>query len=79
MDASILELRYKMKDVLQALQRREKVRILYHGKVKGEIIPSKSDVVIKTANHPLFGFTKDETDNPSETVAALRRRRTNAF
>ena len=79
MDASILDLRYKMNDVLQALNRREKVRILYHGKLKGEIIPSKSAVTIKTENHALFGLTKNETDNPSEVVATLRRRRANAF
>jgi hypothetical protein len=40
MEASILDLRYKMKEVLKALDRREKVRILYHGKEKGTIVPS---------------------------------------
>ncbi len=38
MEASVVDLRYKMKEVLEALERRETVRLLYHGKVKGEAI-----------------------------------------
>ncbi len=34
MTASVVELRYKMNDVLKALNRNEDVSILYHGKVK---------------------------------------------
>ncbi len=33
MKASIVDLRYKMKEILRALERRETVTILYHGKV----------------------------------------------
>ena len=76
MDASILDLRYKMKDVLKALDRRETVRILYHGRIKGEIIPSKSGDTLKTANHPMFGLaTEDESRRPVEVVADMRRSR----
>ena len=39
MQASILDLRYRMKEILQALERNETVEILYHGKRKGIIIP----------------------------------------
>ena len=39
MEASVVDLRYKMKDVLAALERREEIRIMYHGRVKGTIIP----------------------------------------
>lgn len=35
MQASILDLRYRMKEILQALERNETVEILYHGKRKG--------------------------------------------
>lgn len=79
MDASILDLRYKMRDVLKALDRREKVRILYHGKIKGEIIPAKSDTTVKTVNHAIFGLTENEEKDPSEIVSDLRRRRVNAI
>jgi len=34
MNASILDLRYKTRDILAALDNREPVTILYHGKTK---------------------------------------------
>lgn len=77
MDASILDLRYKMRNVLKALNRRERVRILYHGRVKGEIIPSKGNCKIKTYQHPLFGILKGEKGDPEEIVSKMRRRRYN--
>ena len=40
MKATIVDLRYRMKDVLRALDRREDVSILYHGKLKGTIRPN---------------------------------------
>ena len=77
MDASILDLRYKMRNVLNALNRRERVRILYHGRVKGEIIPFKGNSKIKSNQHPLFGMLKDEKGNPEEIVSNMRRSRYN--
>jgi len=74
MDASILDLRYKMRDVLKALNRRERVRIFYHGKIKGEIVPSKGKSLMKTVDHPIFGIEKDKT-NPVEIVSQMRRGR----
>ena len=79
MDASILDLRYKMRNVLNALNRREKVRILYHGRVKGEIIPVKGNRKIKSNQHPLFGILKGEKGSPEEIVAKMRRSRNNAL
>ncbi len=79
MEASILDLRYRMHDVIKALDKREKVRILYHGKIKGEIIPSKNRKGMKSIDHPLFGSLKKDTVNPSALVAAMRRRRTDAL
>jgi len=37
MKANVVDLRYKMNDVLKALDRNEQVTVLYHGKVKGII------------------------------------------
>jgi antitoxin (DNA-binding transcriptional repressor) of toxin-antitoxin stability system len=48
MEASIPDLRYKMKDVLSALDRREKVNILYHGKIIGVLIPSDGATLKKS-------------------------------
>ena len=79
MDASILDLRYKMRDVLKALDSQEKVRILYHGKIKGEITPPRTTVPLKTKDHPLFGSCASETRKPEEIVFEMRRRRSNGF
>jgi hypothetical protein len=75
MDASILDLRYKMKNVLGALNRREKVRILYHGRVKGEITPVKGKSNSKTSQHPIFGMLRGEKGDPVEIVSTMRRSR----
>ena len=48
MKATIVDLRYRMNDILKALERNEDVNILYHGKTKGVLTagtrPSKSKV-----------------------------------
>jgi hypothetical protein len=73
MDASILDLRYKMRDALNTLNRREKVWIFYHGKIKGEIIPSKAVSVVKTENHAIFGLAATNVDeDPAALVAQMR-------
>ncbi len=75
MDASILDLRYKMREVLKALSRREKVRILYHGKIRGEIVPPGNLEKNKTVDHPIFGMLKSEKEDPVEIVNKLRSKR----
>lgn len=59
MEASILDLRYRMKDVLKALERNEVVKILYHGKIKGKIFPCSEDKSAeknRTVDHPFYGM-----------------------
>lgn len=59
--ASIVDLRYKMRDVLKALDRNEQVTILYHGQEKGVIIPvvdKKRKKKVK--EHPFFGMSKSK-------------------
>jgi hypothetical protein len=75
MEASILDLRYKMHNVLKALGKRETVRILYHGRVKGEIVPFKSKSGLKTKEHPIFGILKGKHEKPENIVAKMRRSR----
>ena len=78
MDASILDLRYKMRNVLSALNRREKVRILYHGRIKGEIFPFKGNNMLKSSQHPLFGMLRSKKGGPEEIVSKMRRSRLHA-
>ena len=66
MKASVVDLRYKMKQVLQALRRNETVQVLYHGKVAGTIIPPQKSVQkIKIQSHPFFGMYKTRYKNQS--------------
>jgi antitoxin (DNA-binding transcriptional repressor) of toxin-antitoxin stability system len=75
MDATILDLRYRMKDVLKALERRETVRILYHGKVKGTIIPVTANPTRSVKDHPLFGSDRKNKKPVEEIMRDLRRGR----
>ena len=60
MKASIVDLRYKMKNILKALDKGEIVKILYHGKVKAIIHPLRNESKKKVKDHAFFGMSKDE-------------------
>ncbi len=62
MKASVVDLRYKMNDVLKALDRNEKVTILYRGKIKGILMPSDKRKKLKVSEHPFFGMSSSSTD-----------------
>jgi len=72
MQASIVDLRYRMKDVLRALERRETVTILYHGKVKGTIVPAERDAEPRVTDHPFFGMKADDGRPVERVVDELR-------
>lgn len=79
MKATVVELRYKMKEVLKALEQRENVTILYHGKVKGTIIPTKNDSIGKVEEHPFFGMSRNDSASVKELMDKLRGSRFDAF
>lgn len=73
MKASVVDLRYRMKEVLRALRRRETVEILYHGKTAGIITPpnhssKKKDI----AKHPFFGLRRHDKDSVDSIMDKLR-------
>ncbi len=71
MNASIVDLRYRTKQILEALERRETVSVLYHGKVKGRLVPTQSERK-KVQETAFFGMrAKDRTPVP-EVMRALR-------
>jgi len=81
MKASIVDLRYKMKEVLKALRRKEAVHILYHGKVMGIILPVKtSSGKKKSVTHLLFGMSKKKASQAEieKEMAKLRGSRFHA-
>lgn len=61
MKASVVDLRYKMNDVLKALDRNEKVTLLYRGKIKGVLMPAEPQKGLKMTEHPFFGMRSQET------------------
>lgn len=75
MKASIVDLRYKMSEVLSALDRRERVSILYHGKVKGVIVPVEGRPRVKASKHPFFGMASGEKKTVEEVMEKLREGR----
>lgn len=65
MKATIVDLRYRMSDVLRALDRNEDVDILYHGKTKGVIKSCRTRKAGHVSGHPFFGMRAS-----NDTVAA---------
>lgn len=76
MNASIIDLRYKTSDILAALDNREPVTILYHGKPKGTIIPiEETRPPQKVCNHPFFGMYAQDTNSVDDVMKELRGNR----
>ena len=78
MRATIVDLRYKMNDVLKALDRNEKVTVLYHGKIKGIIVPAKREERKRIIDHPFFGMSSQNNEKSVlEKLSDLRKSRYN--
>lgn len=56
MQATIVDLRYRMNDVLKALDRNEDVDILYRGKTKGVLMARAKCSGTKVSEHPFFNM-----------------------
>ena len=75
MNATIVDLRYNMKNVLRAIDRGETVTVLYRGKERAKltpITPAQSSGARKTKDQPLFGLWKDREDI-SDPASYVRR------
>ena len=74
MQATIVDLRYKMKEVLKALDRKEPVTIVYHGKEKGVIFPSgtREGKYQKSADHPFYGSARTDDADVATQMEELR-------
>lgn len=76
MKATVVDLRYKMNDVLKALDRNEKVTVLYRGKVKGVLVPAGERKRLKVTEHPFFGMASPAAGKSvDEVMDDLRRSR----
>ena len=64
-------------DILKALDRNEKVTILYHGKKRGEIVPNGSNKNDKIEEHPFFKMRAGKKSSVSQEMDKLRQGRYN--
>lgn len=71
MEATVVDLRYKMNDIIKALDRNEEVEILYHGKPKGTIIPTIAPPSMRVKDHPFFNMDAS-TESIDQTMDGLR-------
>lgn len=72
MKASIVDLRYRMKGVLRALDRNEEVTVLHRGTVKGTIVPAGSGRHIRVKDHPLFSSATRSRKTVEQQMDELR-------
>lgn len=78
MEATVVDLRYHMNDVLKALERNESVSVLYRGKVKGVIRPAVRPVSSKVRDHAFFGSCAAD-ESVETTMGRLRGGRYSAL
>jgi hypothetical protein len=68
-----VDLRYNMKDVLLSLDRNEEVKVYYHKKWVGTIVPARSKKGKKNImDHPFFGMHADEKKSVESQMEELR-------
>ncbi|MFN7921028.1 MAG: hypothetical protein U0Q16_13080 [Bryobacteraceae bacterium] len=80
MNATIIDLRYKMKDVLRMIDQGEAVTVLYRGKPKAMLTPifvDDSSSLTRVEEQPAFGMWKDNAAmaDPDAYVRKLREPR----
>ena len=73
MKASIVDLRYNMKDVLKALDRNESVTVFYHGKPRGVLVPATYEKTGNIVDHAFFGMFADKKESVSDEINSLRQ------
>jgi hypothetical protein len=78
MKDSIVDLRYKTREILEALERNESVTVLYHGRVKGVIQPAGKPPAAAVAEHPFFGMRADAAESVADELERLRQPRHSA-
>ena len=75
MKATAKDLRFRSKELLNAVKRGEEVIITYRGKPCSKLVPIKHEATKSPGKNELFGIWKDydETKNVEEYVSYLRK------
>jgi antitoxin (DNA-binding transcriptional repressor) of toxin-antitoxin stability system len=71
-NASILDLRYRTRNILKALENRETVVVMFHGKPKGMIVPLQAAERTRVQDHPFFGMRAKEKRSVQDIMRHLR-------
>ncbi len=79
MEANVVDLRYKMNKVLKALDRREEVNLLFHGKLKGTIYPNRTSHELKVKESAFYGMLKHDRRPVQDVMESLRGGRHHAL
>ena len=79
MEASVLDLRRKMREILSAIERNERVTLTHRGRRRAVISPLHEDnkTKVKVADLPAFGMWSDRDDiaDPVAYVESIRKPR----
>lgn len=76
MNASVLDLRYKTREVLKAIDRNEEVSVFYRGRKKAVLVPLRNPGKRgKSSAIPGVGMWKDMKEPVSNMVKRLRQGR----
>jgi antitoxin (DNA-binding transcriptional repressor) of toxin-antitoxin stability system len=77
MKASVMDLRYRTKEVLRALEANEEIVLTHRGNQKGKIVPmaAESSPRAKVASHEAVGMWADESEPVAEKLRRIRKPR----
>jgi antitoxin (DNA-binding transcriptional repressor) of toxin-antitoxin stability system len=76
MNARVVDLRYKSKQILQAVDRNETVYIYYRGKLKAQVVPPQAPKQWPSVmDDPYFGCRKGDKEPVEAVVRRLRKPR----
>jgi antitoxin (DNA-binding transcriptional repressor) of toxin-antitoxin stability system len=75
MKATTLDLRYRTKDVLKAVEHGVTVTVLYRGKAKAQIVPLPSSKAAGLRTGEAFGLWKDRKDMSDVSAYVMKLRR----
>jgi antitoxin (DNA-binding transcriptional repressor) of toxin-antitoxin stability system len=80
MNATLVDLRYRTKDIMRAIERNETVHIFSHGKLKAEMTPVEAKAAKKkkpysVLDDPIFGSRKQDSEPVHDVVRRMREGR----
>lgn len=78
MKASVMDLRYRTKEILRALDAKEEITLTHRGTERGRIIPigQTNDDPQSFGSHPAVGMWADSSESVPDLIERIRKPRT---